>query len=282
MSDVMSSTPETLVSTGTEIAVAEAPTPVAPPANTLPVEAVSGDKTVSVPTSAFVKIKQEAQEKGRKSALSEIEAKAKAFGFGSVDEMFAALSSASAAAAAGGASEAPAAPAPAKTESKPAPKAEAKPAAKADEAHALRVAREIERARKDAEKAAREARKYKAELEKKQAESEMREMAMKFGVREHLDFTLHLLESDLRGMTEEQLGKFDEGEWFGKLRAARPYLFGEQRIPATTGTAGGNAPKAPGAGDTASAAGAAGVFDGMRSSSQDFKARLAALGLRGA
>ena len=280
MSDVMTPTPETLVSSGTDVVVAEAPTPVAPPANTLPIEAAAGDKTVSVPTSAFVKIKQEAQEKGRKTALSEIEAKAKAFGFGSVDEMFSALSSASAAAAAGGTSEAPAAPA--KTESKPAPKAESKPAAKADEAHALRVAREIERARKDAEKSAREARKYKAELEKKQAESEMREMAMKFGVREHLDFTLHLLESDLRGMSEEQLGKFDEGEWFGKLRSARPYLFGEQRIPATTGTAGGNAPKAPGAGDTASAAGAAGVFDGMRSTSQDFKARLAALGLRGA
>jgi hypothetical protein len=250
----------------------------------LPVEAATAadGKVVSVPTSAFAKIKQEATEKGRKTALSEIEAKAKTLGFDSVDEMWSALSAASAAAAGG---EAPAAPAPAptKAEAKPTAKAEAKPSAgKQDEAHVLRVAREIERARKDAEKAAREARKYKAELEKKQAESEMREMAMKFGVREHLDFTLHLLESDLRGMSEEQLSKFDETEWFGKLRASRPYLFGEQRIPATTGTAGGNAPKAPGAGDTAAAAGASGMFDGMRSSAQDFKSRLAALGLRGA
>jgi hypothetical protein len=61
------------------------------PNTTSAAEAQTQGKTISLPTSAFAKLKAEAAEKGRKGALSEVEQKAKAFGFDSVDAMFKAL-----------------------------------------------------------------------------------------------------------------------------------------------------------------------------------------------
>jgi hypothetical protein len=108
----------------------------------------SQGKTISLPTSAFAKLKAEAAEKGRKAALSDVEQKAKAFGFDSVDAMFKALESTRS----GGSSET--------TETRSAPKPtqqQAKPAGRSDSvsAEALKLAKEMERARKDAEKASR-------------------------------------------------------------------------------------------------------------------------------
>jgi hypothetical protein len=234
------------------------------------------NKTLQLPTSAFAKIKADAQEKGRKAAQAELAEKAKAFGFANMDEMFAALESVKS----GGEQEA--APAAPKAQGPKAQQQGGKPQQSKQSdtvsAEALRVAKELERARKEAEKASREARRYRQQLEEQQATAEIEKVALQAGVRE-LDFTVDLLKRTLSTKTEEELASFSVDQWFAGLRSQRPYLFGEApRVPATTGT-GGEAPKAPAPGQAAAAAAQNSQFDGRKATSDAVRARLAQLGV---
>ena len=233
-------------------------------------------KTISLPTSAFAKLKAEAAEKGRKAALSDVEQKAKAFGFDSVDAMFKALESTRS----GSTVET-------QQETRAAPKATQaqKPAQAAGNvsAEALKLAKEMERARKDAEKASREARRYRQQLEKAQAEMEMKEVLLRAGVRDEVDYALSLMRRDIQSKlkTDPELASYSTDEFLKGLRTNKPFLFGESRVAATTGT-GGEGPQArpPAPGQAAASTAQASQFDAKSASSEQIKARLAQLGIQ--
>lgn len=266
-------------------AVASTAQPVAPgnlvSGDTTVASASSGEsqtqgKTISLPTSAFAKLKAEAAEKGKKAALSEVEQKAKAFGFDSVDAMFKALESSRHSAA----SET--------QETRPAQKpAQAQPkqggSKDAVAAEALRIAKEMERARKEAEKASREARRYRQELEEYQAQAEMKEILLRAGVRDEIDYALTLMRKDIQAKleTDPELASYSTDEFLRNLRSNKPFLFGESRLPATTGT-GGEGPQArPAAPGQAAATIAQGEqFDARKATAEQIKARLAQLGVQ--
>ena len=233
-------------------------------------------KTISLPTSAFAKLKAEAIEKGKKAANTEMQAKAKAFGFDSVDAMFQALETARTSTTVE-----------TQQETRAAPKATQaqKPAQAAGNvsAEALRIAKEMERARKEAEKASREARRYRQELEEYQATAEMREHLLRAGVREDVDYALDLMRRDINAklQTDPELASYSTEEFLKGLRTNKPFLFGESRVAATTGT-GGEGPQArPAApGQAASTIAQGEQFDARKASSEQIKARLAQLGVQ--
>ena len=235
-------------------------------------------KTISLPTSAFAKLKAEAAEKGKKAALTEMQAKAKAFGFESVDAMFEALQTARSGASVETQQETRAAAKPAQTQQ---PKQSGPKDAVA--AEALRIAKEMERARKEAEKASREARRYRQELEEYQAQAEMKEVLLRAGVRDEVDYALTLMRKDIQTKleTDPELASYSTDEFLKTLRQTKPFLFGESRLPATTGT-GGEGPQArPAApGQAASTIAQTEQFDARKASTEQIKARLAQLGVQ--
>jgi hypothetical protein len=242
-------------------------------------EAQTQGKTISLPTSAFAKLKAEAAEKGRKGALSEVEQKAKAFGFDSVDAMFKALETSRSSASTES------------VETRPAQKQaqvqqQAKAVGGSKDAvgtEALRIAKELERARKESEKASREARRYRQQLEEYRAESEMKEVLLRAGVREEVDYALSLMRRDIQSKleTDPELAAYSTEEFLKSLRTNKPFLFGESRVAATTGT-GGEGPQArPAApGQAASTIAQAEQFDARKASPEQLKARLAQLGVQ--
>lgn len=242
-------------------------------------ETQSQGKTISLPTSAFAKLKAEAAEKGKRAALSEVEQKAKAFGFSSVDEMFKALETSRS-----GASHEIAETKPAQKSAQVQQQAKQGGASKdAVAAEALRIAKEMERARKEAEKASREARRYRQQLEEYQAEAEMKEVLLRAGVREEVDYALTLMRKDIQAKleTDPELASYSTDEFLKTLRTSKPFLFGESRVAATTGT-GGEGPQArPAApGQAASTIAASEQFDARKATPEQLKARLAQLGVQ--
>jgi len=239
----------------------------------------SQGKTISLPTSAFAKLKAEAAEKGRKGALSEVEQKAKAFGFDSVDAMFKALETSRSGASVDVAETRPA------QKQAPVQQQQTKQggAKEAVAAEALRIAKELERARKESEKASREARRYRQQLEEYQAESEMKEVLLRAGVREEVDYALALMRKDIQSKleTDPNLAAYSTEEFLKSLRNNKPFLFGESRVAATTGT-GGEGPQArPAApGQAAASIAQSEQFDARKASSEQIKARLAQLGVQ--
>ena len=266
-------------------AIAATAQPVAPgnlvsgdstPVTTSAAEVQTQGKTISLPTSAFAKLKAEAAEKGRKGALSEVEQKAKAFGFDSVDAMFKALETSRSSTTVETQQE---------TRQAAKPTQAQKPAQAAGNvsSEALRIAKEMERARKEAERASREARRYRQELEEFQATSEMKEVLLRAGVREDVDYALDLMRRDINAklQTDPELASYSTEEFLKGLRSNKPFLFGESRVAATTGT-GGEGPQArPAApGQAASTIAQAEQFDARKASPEQLKARLAQLGIQ--
>lgn len=241
-------------------------------------EATTQGKTISLPTSAFAKLKAEAAEKGRKGALSEVEQKAKAFGFDSVDAMFQALETSRS-----GALDEVVETRPAQRQAQVQQQTKQGGGKEAVATEALRYAKELERARKESEKASREARRYRQQFEEFQAESEMKEVLLRAGVREEVDYALSLMRRDIQAKleTDPELAAYSTDEFLRSLRQNKPFLFGESRIAATTGT-GGEGPQArPAApGQAASTIAQSEQFDARKASPEQLKARLAQLGIQ--
>ena len=283
MSDTISSTPvqagDAVVATAQPIAPGNLVSGDSTPVVTSGAEAQTQGKTISLPTSAFAKLKAEAAEKGRKGALSEVEQKAKAFGFDSVDAMFKALETSRSGASVDVAETRPA------QKQAPVQQQQTKQggAKEAVAAEALRIAKELERARKESEKASREARRYRQQLEEYQAESEMKEVLLRAGVREEVDYALALMRKDIQSKleTDPNLAAYSTEEFLKSLRNNKPFLFGESRVAATTGT-GGEGPQArPAApGQAAASIAQSEQFDARKASSEQIKARLAQLGVQ--
>lgn len=240
-----------------------------------------GDR-VAVPQSSFRKLKDKAAERGRAKALAEMTERATALGFSSVDEMFAALERSKETAPVTTPANpntpntpptttttppAAATPAPAATP----PPAAAPPAAAMAAAAAgdetpendrryspeqrrrLKQAREEMQATVAQERRAREAAEAQikakdAELSTWRAEQGMREDLIRAGCVE-LDFTFSKLREHLASIKDDEakLKEFDLAKWAEEQRKAKPFLFGAQVVPATTGNppGAGNAPPAP-------------------------------------
>ena len=282
MSETISSTPvqagDAIVATAQPVAPGNLVSGDSVATTTSSAEAQTQGKTISLPTSAFAKLKAEAAEKGRKGALSEVEQKAKAFGFDSVDAMFKALET-SRSSASDEVVETRTAQKPAQVQQQ----AKQGGAKEAVATEALRIAKELERARKESEKASREARRYRQQLEEYQAESEMKEVLLRAGVREEIDYALALMRKDIQSKleTDPELAAYSTEEFLKSLRNNKPFLFGESRIAATTGT-GGEGPQArPAApGQAASTIAQSEQFDARKASPEQLKARLAQLGIQ--
>jgi hypothetical protein len=283
MSETTSSTPvqagDAIVATAQPVAPGNLVSGDSTPVTTSAAEVQTQGKTISLPTSAFAKLKAEAAEKGRKGALSEVEQKAKAFGFDSVDAMFKALET-SRSGASVEVAETRTAQKQAQVQQQQTKQGGGREAVAAE---ALRIAKELERARKESEKASREARRYRQQLEEYQAESEMKEVLLRAGVREEVDYALSLMRKDIQSKleTDPELAAYSTDEFLRSLRTNKPFLFGESRVAATTGT-GGEGPQArPAApGQAASTIAQAEQFDARKASPEQLKARLAQLGVQ--
>lgn len=282
MSEPISSTPvqagDAIVATAQPVAPGNLVSGDSFATTTSSAEAQTQGKTISLPTSAFAKLKAEAAEKGRKGALSEVEQKAKAFGFDSVDAMFQALETSRS-----GASDEVVETRPAQRQAQVQQQAKQGGGKEAVATEALRYAKELERARKESEKASREARRYRQQFEEFQAESEMKEVLLRAGVREEVDYALSLMRRDIQSKleTDPELAAYSTDEFLRSLRQNKPFLFGESRIAATTGT-GGEGPQArPAApGQAASTIAQSEQFDARKASPEQLKARLAQLGIQ--
>lgn len=225
--------------------------------------------SVSIPQSAFAKLKEEQRRRGQREAREELEAKFKAHGFGSLDEALAALTR-------NGQTAAKATPERAQPEQRQ-PVREAT----TDDRQLRKMQQERERLAKEYAKEQTQRRKLQRQLEAKEAEMTLREAAVSHGVRD-VDYALRLLQRELDGKSEADLQGFNEAEFFGKkLRSSHPYLFGEMVIPATTGT-GVSAAPAPTAGAVQAATGSAGKFDARKATPAEMQAELRRRGLSSA
>jgi len=227
---------------------------------------IAGGKNVILPQASMAKLKEEQRQRGKREAMTELEAKFKAAGFSSIEDAIAAMAAAKNA------------PAKAAAKASPAPKAvvetieeaavEATTQTGSDYTKQLqKLQRERERLAKQFATEQAQRRKLQRTLEAKEAEFALRETAVGKGVRD-VDYALRLIQRELEGKDEKALAAFDEAKYFDGLRQSHPYLFGETVVPATTGTGVGAAPAAPKAGNVQAAQGAAGKTD-ARSMSQD-------------
>lgn len=118
-------------------------------------------------------------------------------------------------------------------------------------------------------------------------EAEKLKIAMvRAGVQE-VDFAWHLLSAELAAMRDstdpavkEQLAKFDVATWAATLKTTRPYLFGQQPVPATSpGQQHAPAPAAQAPGAVTAATAAAGSRDMRKATPDEMKSRMAELGI---
>lgn len=189
------------------------------------------------------RIKEEARAKGRAEALQELAVGA---GFGSADELKAALAQLSKAPAK---SPPPASRAPPATESEP-----GEPDLGTEkERHRLegkyqrqleRLASERSRYAHELSQAKQEAEQRQADLDALKAEMQLRTLAAQVGIKD-IDYAIVLIGREIDGLAPEALEKFDERVFFESLRTKMPLLFGEAVVPASTGTGGGGAPAPP-------------------------------------
>lgn len=251
----------------------------APLGATAPMAATSAQKTfetesgvVNLPSSAFKRLKDEAQAKGMKKAMSELDAKAKAAGFGSFDELFAAATTK---------------PAQAKSQSHntvehtkeatvtPPPK---KTGNAATDRERERLYREKLKLQSKLEREAQRRRETMREKEALEARMELERTASRIGIRD-LDYAIHLLEREISGKDEAQLMDFDDRAFFEGLRGSHSYLWGETVVPATTGNATAAAPAAPRPNTVTQQTSAAQQVDVRKMNRQEYEAHLRSRGL---
>lgn len=230
-----------------------------------------GGNVVTLPTKAMAALKREERLKGQREL-------AKRLGFATIEEMEASFAAKRA--------EKPTT----TTEAKPSqsaqnhqrqtPKPEQKnatqPNARVDDEKIKRLAREKAKAEREAREARREALAA-------QAEAELRIAASNCGIRD-VDYALHLVRTRTKGMSEDQLRKFDEIAFFNNLRTEAPYIFRETVMPAQTGVSeNATSGKSPPSAGTANERTAVqnGPTDALKMKPEEYKARLRSLGLNG-
>lgn len=272
--------------------------PPTPPTQSAPAQAGApteqggdGEGYQQVKHSDFKRIKQEQRDRGRGDALAELEVRARAAGFASLDEALKARDA-----------NKPRPTQTARTTPQEPPKMpkpkipDPKQAAPADphQRESDRARAERMKVRKQWKQSEAKRRELQSQLDAKDAEMALRSECYQHGVKD-VDYAIRLLTRQLEGKSVEEIGKFDRPGFFTGLRSEKPYLFGESVAPATTGVdpsvkpAGalaGGAPATPGAAPATPAPGAATVadvaakkFDARKAKPEEVQARLRELGL---
>lgn len=238
--------------------------------------------------SDFKRIKEEQRAKGRREAIDELDAKARAAGFESHEDALKALAALN---------KKPAAPQPPAVVQKPAqgaPTMSNRTAPKNEDAdrlraESLRAKEESAAERKRWRQENRQRRDLEAQLQAKDAEITLREECYRAGVKD-VDYVIRLLARELQGKTQEEIAAFDRSKFYDSTRKDKPYLFGETVVAATTGT-GGEAAKgdqaagaagsqaAPGPGANAVDSAEKNKFDARTAKPEAVAARLRELGL---
>lgn len=257
------------------------PAPVDPPADPPPAATTpqrSESKTVVVPTQAMKRIKEEEYTRGKQAALDELSSGA---GFGSSQELVAALQ---------------------KLKGQPAPAAQTAPVAqppqtdpnedpaavlasgKEDRREAGKFQRQLEKVLNERNKFAQSATQWQskakeaqAEVDAVRAEMHLRTIASGCGVQD-IDYAITLFSREVDRLTPEQAQTFDEKAYFESLRKSKPLLFGEAVVPANTGTTPGG-PRAPAPGAVAAKNGVDGKVDARKLTPQQYSAELAKRGI---
>lgn len=241
--------------------------PPTPPA-AVPAPAVSPreQKVITMQRGTYAKQMRDERDRGRQAATADMDKRAKALGFGSVEEML---------------KKAPKATADPATPPLPVPPRGASPN------EGKRYAREVEQARRALDaankarlaesKRAREAEQRRLQVE---AERDLERICARQGIRD-TGYAIHLYTRACENKTREELEAMNEEEFFKGLQTQHPYLFGEVEQPATTGT-GGSAPAAPSAAEAArkaALAGAPGQFNARTATKAEVDAHMKKLGL---
>ena len=236
--------------------------------------------------SDFKRIKDEQRARGRREALEDLDAQARAAGFESHADALKALA---------GLKKKPSQPA-ATTQIQGAPTMPPKPTQKnntqdADKLRADKLRADEDRAaeRKRWKMENRRNRELQAQLQAKDAEIELREECYRAGVKD-VDYVIRLLTRELAGKSQEEINAYDRKAFYEKTRREQPYLFGETVVAATTGTGGeqtktgdqaqaNGAPVTPAPGASAVDAAQNKKFDARTAKPEEVQARLRALGL---
>jgi hypothetical protein len=102
-----------------------------------------------------------------------------------------------------------------------------------ENARLLEEKKRLNRARAQEEKRRKHAER---EREAMHAENELKLAAVRAGVQD-VDYAIHLLRQNLQGKSKEELEEFDEHKYFkAELRKSHPYLYGTTEQPADTST----------------------------------------------
>jgi hypothetical protein len=259
-------------------------TPPAPPAGTPPPSPASaGDnqRNVMMPVKALRDRLQTAEKKGRSAAMAELDAAAQAKGFANHVAMMDHMEKVLASTRSNGQQQHRQAqnPNPTRTPgARPQP-----PANKHDRQAMQRYDADLVKWRREAEKAqqlARDADKRRRQAERRadavQAEANLERIASRVGIKD-TGYAIHLFKQAHMGKTKEELEKLDEVKFFEGLRQDHGYLFSEQVVPATTGTAG--APPIVPPGPAGGEQGRQGEVDVRRMSKSEYEAYLRKKGI---
>lgn len=124
------------------------------------------------------------------------------------------------------------------------------------------------------------------QLQAARAEEALKIQMVQSGVKE-IDFAWHQLSNELARLkadpspeAKEKLKNFDVASWAAELRKTRPYLFGEQVVPATSPGPGSPAGAAPTPAAVTGQVTEAGQVDARTMDPKAFRARMDQLGVR--
>ncbi len=236
-------------------------------------------KTVMLTTNALKGRLDKEKERGRRAAIAEVESKARALGYESAAEMYAALEKLKAGAVTPSAE-------PVKKETKP-----MNEGGKNNGQRDSRADKEIERLRKEsdererqrrhAEKQAKSARKREEEA---RIESQLARAAALAGIRndDDIEYAIHLLRSEVKRDPSKFNGAetFDERKWFDTLRETKPHLFGDAPKPASTGVNMGTQPLPPKPGEVTTQTAQNGQFNARTATRDELNKEMTRRGLR--
>jgi hypothetical protein len=232
---------------------------------------------------AFGDALQKERDKGKRTALADVEKRAKAAGFENIDALFATVANLTKA----GAGQQPPPPTnqppvnkPNDNDTRPQP-----PANRHDRKAMARYERDLDAFKRKldvADRARRVEEKRRRELQQKldatEARAALEKVAISKGIKD-VDYAVSLLTRHLEDKPEAELKAFDEGKYFEELRTTHPYLFGEVVVPATTGIGNGNVPAPPRPGPAAAAVATNGQVDATKMSKLDYEAHLRKRGI---
>lgn len=226
---------------------------------------------------AYKRLKDEAHEKGRKTATMALEEKFRTAGFESMDDALILLNTLKSKSQSQPFQDPPSQPQmgqPQAAQPWQQPSQAAAQAAAQEREKFVKEQEQLLRRLKTEEKARRE---LQRQVDEKETEIHFRTVAVEAGVK-NVRGALYFLREALESKDEAELKAFDERKFFTELRDHQPYLFGEVMRPATTGT-GTVSPGAPRSGQVQSQTAQNGMFDARKASREEYAARMAKYGL---